>query len=107
VEIELADAVAAVRSELLEAAERGIGQGVGFVVGPIEMEFSVELRSDAKSKLGFRAWVLSGEAEAGVARGRTHRVKLTLHPKDASGGDLLISAASPLEPGDVSGHIGR
>jgi hypothetical protein len=109
VEIELADAVAGVREELVEAAQRGVGQEIGLVVGPIEMEFAVELRADAKAKVGFKAWVLSGDVEAGVARGRTHRVKVTLTPKDADGGDLLISAGprQRLEPGEASGHLGR
>jgi hypothetical protein len=70
VDIELADAVAVVRDELVEAAWRGRGQPVGFVVGPIEMEFTVELRADVKAKAGFKAWVLaSAEVEAGVSRG--------------------------------------
>jgi Trypsin-co-occurring domain 2 len=109
VEIELADAVAAVRSELLEAAGRDAGTEVGFVVGPIELEFAVELRVDAKAKFGFKAWVVSGEGEAGVARGRTHRVKVTLSPKRADGGDLLISGGGSraVGPGPVEGHIGR
>jgi hypothetical protein len=54
VEIELADAVAAVRDELVEAAARGVGQAVSFTVGPIEMEFAVELRADARAKAGSR-----------------------------------------------------
>jgi hypothetical protein len=109
VEIELADAVAVVRGELLEAAARGAGQEIAFAVGPIEMEFVVELRADAKAKAGFKAWVLSGEVEAGVARGRTHRVKLTLTPKRPDGADLLIAAAvdEALAAGDVSRHVGR
>jgi hypothetical protein len=49
VDIELADAVAVGREELLEAARRGVGQEVGFAVGPIEMEFAVELRADARA----------------------------------------------------------
>src|SRR4051812_49421658 len=82
VDIELADAVAVVRGELLEAAQRGADEDVAFVVGPIEMEFTVELRTDANAKAGFKAWVLaSAEAGAGVSRGRTHKVKLTLTPK--------------------------
>lgn len=106
----MADAVAAVREELLEAARRGADQQVGFVVGPIEMEFAVELRADVKAKAGFKAWVLaSAEVQAGVSRGRTHKVKVTLTPKGTDGGDLLIAAAgqSPAGPGDVSGHLGR
>jgi hypothetical protein len=46
-------------------------------------------------------------------RARTHRVTLTLTPKRADGGDLLISAAlaeasgAGFDPGDVSGWVGR
>jgi len=107
-EIELADAVAAVRDELLTAAARGAGTDVEFVVGPVELEFAVELRADTKAKAGFKAWVVSGDVEAGVARARTHRVKVTLTPKRADGGDLLVSADPDGDhPDDVSGHIGR
>lgn len=108
-DIELADAVAAVRDELLEAAARGAGADVAFAVGPIELEFAVELRADAKVKGGFKAWVVSGDVEAGVARGRTHRVTVSLQPKRADGGDLLIAGRRerPAGPGPVDDHIGR
>ncbi|MFG3701387.1 trypco2 family protein [Micromonospora sp. NPDC047620] len=110
-EIELADAVAVVREELLEAARRGADHEVGFVVGPIEMEFAVELRADVKAKAGFKAWVLaSAEVQAGVTRGSIHRVKVTLTPKQPDGTDLLIADAPgsrPAGPGDVSERIGR
>jgi hypothetical protein len=108
-EIELADAVAAVREELMSAAGRGSGQEIAFAVGPIEMEFTVELRADAKAKAGFKAWVMSADVEAGVARGRSHRVKVTLTPKGRDGGDLLIAAgtAEAAGPGELSGHLGR
>jgi Trypsin-co-occurring domain 2 len=94
VDIELGDAVAVVREELLASAARGAGGEVGFVVGPIELEFSVELRAEARAKAGFKAWVVSGDVEAGGSRARTHRVAVTLTPKRADGGDLLISDAS-------------
>ena len=108
-DIELGDAVAVVRQELLEAAGRGAGAEVGFVVGPIELEFAVELRADAQVKAGFRAWVLSADAQVGVARGRTHTVKVTLIPKNVDGTDVLIAgeAGTDFGPGDVSGHLGR
>jgi hypothetical protein len=109
VDIELGDAVAAVRRELLDAAARGAGSEVAFMVGPIELEFAVELRADAKAKLGFKAWVLTGDVEAGIARGRTHKVKVTMTPKQSNGSDLLIAADTDpaFGPGDVSGHVGR
>ncbi|MFI1177880.1 trypco2 family protein [Streptomyces melanogenes] len=106
-EIELADAVAAVRDELLEAAARGAGQNLSFKVGPVELEFAVELRADVKAKTGFRAWVVTGDVEAGMARGRTHRVKIALTPQQPGDGDLFVGGAQerPRGPGDVSGRI--
>jgi hypothetical protein len=79
-EIELASAVAALRDELLEAAAVR-GHEIHFLVESIELEFSVELKKDAKAKSGFKAWVVSADAEVGVARGKTHRVKVALTPK--------------------------
>ncbi|MET8142515.1 trypco2 family protein [Sphaerisporangium sp. NPDC005288] len=108
-DIELADAVAAVREELLDAATRGTREELAFVVGPIEMEFMLELRADAQAKAGFKAWVLSADTQIGVARARTHRVKVTLTPKRPDGGDLQISAATREWPDadGAAGHLGR
>jgi hypothetical protein len=107
VEIGLADAVAAVRDELLEAAARGVGQDIAFTVGPVDMEFEVELRADAKAKAGFRVWAVSVGGDAGLSRSRTHRVSLTLTPRNGDGGDLLISGSAERTtgPGDVSGRV--
>ncbi|WP_327681814.1 trypco2 family protein [Kitasatospora sp. NBC_00458] len=106
-DIPLVDAVAAVRDELMAAAARGAGQDVVFAVGPVEMEFEVELRADAKAKAGFKLWAVGAETEAGVSRGRTHRVSFTLTPRSAHGGDLLISGSPdrPDGPGDTSRRI--
>ncbi|MFE3121858.1 trypco2 family protein [Streptomyces hydrogenans] len=107
-DIPLVDAVAAVRDELLEAAARaGDNPAVVFAVGPVEMEFEVELRADAKAKAGFKLFAVGVETEAGVSRGRTHRVSFTLTPRNAQGGDLLVSGSLDrlAGPGDVSGRI--
>ena len=108
-DVELADAVAVVRDELIEAAARGVGTGVEFVVGPIELEFAVELRADIKAKIGFKAWVVSGDAETGASRARTQKVKIVLTPRRPGGRDLLVTGTSdrPAGPGDVSEHVGR
>ncbi|MFF7590329.1 trypco2 family protein [Kitasatospora purpeofusca] len=103
VDIPLVDAVAAVRDELLAAAAQvGDDPQVVFAVGPVEMEFEVELRADAKAKAGFKLWAVGAETEAGVSRGRTHRVSFTLTPRRAGGGDLLVGGAPgrPSGPGD-------
>ncbi|WP_344629003.1 trypco2 family protein [Streptomyces glaucosporus] len=110
-EIELAEAVAALRDSLLEAASRGTGRDVAFEVGPIEMEFQVELRQEVRGKSGFRAWVLTADAEGGLTRGRGHRVALTLTPRRADGGPVLVSAPEdapvPDSPSGSERHFRR
>jgi hypothetical protein len=107
VEIELVDAVAAVRDELLEAAARGAGQGVEFTVNGLELEFEVELRREVTAKAGFKAWVVNVEGGGTAGHVRTHRVKLSLTPRLQGRGDLLIhgDVDAPTGPGDVSGYI--
>ncbi|MEW2403466.1 trypco2 family protein [Streptomyces sp. NPDC046862] len=81
---DLADAVEAIRDQLLEAAGRGESKGIKFEVGPITLEFLVELRRDFGGRAGVRAWVLSGEASAAATSMRTHKVSLTLTPTDTT-----------------------
>ncbi|GGY02297.1 hypothetical protein GCM10010324_56500 [Streptomyces hiroshimensis] len=102
-DMELAAAVQAVRDELMSAAAQGAGSDITFKVGPIALEFTVELRKDARARGGIRAFVVSGETDAGVSRTRTHRVSLTLEPVRADGDPVLISAD---DEGDVSGLAG-
>ncbi|MFD3508392.1 trypco2 family protein [Nocardia sp. NPDC058666] len=105
-DIELGDAVAALRDQLVRAAAQGSDAGLQFAVGPIEMSFEVELRRDAKAKAGFKAWVVTGDVEAGVGHARKQRVTLSLTPKLPGGGDVLVGS-DPGEdgPGDLSERI--
>lgn len=108
VDIPLVEAVAAMRDELIAAAAvGGVHPDVVFAVGPVNMEFEVELRADAKAKAGFRLWAVGAETEAGMSRGRTHRVAFTLTPRNVHGGDLLVGGAPGRQagPGDTSGRI--
>ena len=92
-EIELAAAVRAVRAQLVQAARDGANDPVRFEVGPIQMDFAVELRREAGASGGVKAWVLSAEAEAKASRATTHRVSFTLTPKD-------VVRGGPVEVGD-------
>jgi len=98
--VELAEAIEAIREELADAAERGAGQPVQFEVGPVNLEFTVELKRDARAKGGVKAWVLSGDLEAGLVHGRTHKVSVTLTPRLNGGGSVLVG--NP-ESGDAGG----
>ncbi|MFE7835522.1 trypco2 family protein [Streptomyces sp. NPDC057474] len=107
-DIELADAVAVLRDGLLAAVAQGADQDLSFEVGPIELEFLVELRQDVKVKSGFKAWVITGDAEAGLARGRTHRVKFALTPLHRGRGPVWVAAEPDrTRPSDTTESIGR
>lgn len=90
-ELELAAAVATVRDELLKAARSAVNQEIRFEVGDVSMEFSVEMRKDAKAKFGFTAWVVTASAGGGVARSDVHKVALSLHPHLANGKPVEVS----------------
>ncbi len=81
----MADAVAAVRDGLMEAAQRGEGRDVTFDVGPIELEFLVEVHREARASGGVRAWVVTTDAEGSAARSRSHRVTVTLTTRRGDG----------------------
>lgn len=84
--IELADAVQAVRDELITAAGRSSGQDVVFEVGDIELEFSVELRREAKGGVKVKAWVVEAGVDGSGGTTRTHRVAVTLRALDSRTG---------------------
>ncbi|WP_236246296.1 trypco2 family protein [Streptomyces sp. CC210A] len=85
-DIELADAIASVRDQVLEAALRATGQPVSFELGPIEMEFAVELRREVTGGNKVTARVVEAAGEGARATGGTHRVSFTLKPQDARTG---------------------
>ena len=89
--IGLADAVSALRDELVQAASRGGGSTLRFELGAIEMEFLIEARNDHGVDAGIKFWLVSagGNASSGVTT--SHRIKLTLDPRDAFGNSPLVS----------------
>ncbi|MFD6422187.1 trypco2 family protein [Streptomyces sp. NPDC060198] len=103
--IELADAVESVRDQLIEAAARATGRPVVFGVGDIQMEFTVELRKEAKAGGKVKAWVVEAGADASRTTGTTHKVAFTLSPRKADGsGPLEIGDDAP---GGSTAHFGR
>lgn len=88
----LADAVRALRSELTAAMAEGEGQRLQFELGAVEMEFLLEVRKEGGGEAGIKFWVISLGAKGEVSSGSTHRVKLSLSPKDlVTGRDPLIA----------------
>jgi hypothetical protein len=99
--IGLADAVRELRRELTEALAEAEDKPVRFELGPVEMEFLLELGKSGEGNAGVRFWVVSLGGKGSVTAGSTHRVKLSLTPKDHRGGVLL--AADPLEADHSAG----
>ncbi|MEV5507552.1 trypco2 family protein [Streptomyces orinoci] len=81
-DIELAEAVQAIRTGLTSAATAGEGQDLAFDVGEITMEFTVEMRKDVRGSGRVRAWVVNAGAEGSRGSTHTHKVTFTLLPRD-------------------------
>lgn len=87
--LELAEAIRSLRDNLLEAAAQGVDKSIRFAVESVELELAVELRSDVIGKAGVKAWVVAANTEASRGRVGTHRVKVTLSPRDVETGLAL------------------
>ncbi|MCD7440991.1 hypothetical protein K4B79_22540 [Streptomyces lincolnensis] len=95
---ELGETVSAIRAQLQQAMDEGVGHALQFRTGPVELEFSVEVRKEgeAKAKVFVLPW--SAEARAAVSADAVHRIKLTLQPVDATGADARIHDQVPQRP---------
>ena len=87
----LADAVRALRSELTTVMREGRDEALRFELGPVEMEFLLEVQREAGGEAGIKFWVVNLGGKGSVTRGSTHRVTLTLTPRDLAGRSPRIS----------------
>jgi hypothetical protein len=79
----LAEAIKGIRAELSEAMAAGAGERLRFEVGPVELEFAVDVQRDLQAKAGVKVWVVEIGGSSGFSRDSSHRVKLTLNPVDS------------------------
>ncbi|WP_327695777.1 trypco2 family protein [Streptomyces sp. NBC_00459] len=94
----LAEAIGAIRAELQQAARDGAGQEIQFRTGPVEVEFSVDVKKDGEARAKVLVLPFGAEARAARSKGTTNRVKITLQPVDAEGVDLRIADKSGERP---------
>ncbi|OLE27083.1 MAG: hypothetical protein AUG49_06395 [Catenulispora sp. 13_1_20CM_3_70_7] len=93
----LAEAITAIRAELLAAVDSDAG--LRFRTGPVELEFSVDVHTDVDGKVKVRLlpW-LGAEAGSGHSVANAHRLKVVLQPIDPDGSDAKIGARSASRP---------
>ncbi|MFE5898657.1 MULTISPECIES: trypco2 family protein [unclassified Streptomyces] len=98
--IGLAEAVQQLRAELEAAMSEGAESQLRFELGPIELEFQVDLRRTGGVDGSLRWGVVSLGGKKERSSGSGHRVTLVLNPKDgATGANAEVSATrwSPSE----------
>ncbi|MDH6522521.1 hypothetical protein M2163_000969 [Streptomyces sp. SAI-135] len=88
---ELGETVAAIRTQLQQAIDEGSSKALRFRTGPVELEFTVEVRKEGEA--GTKIFVLpwSAQARGAASASRVHTIRLTLQPIDAEGEDARVS----------------
>lgn len=105
VPVGLADAIEALRDELIDAMTRGADKPMRFALEPIELTVEVVVTKDANGKIGWQVLEFGGSVEK--ARTQTLTVKLSPLWKKGDGtltADFTIASAGP--PGDTFGRHG-
>jgi Trypsin-co-occurring domain 2 len=80
------------------AMDQATGEEIRFRVGPVELEFLLEVTREVGAEGGVKFYVVSLGAKGGVARTSTHRIKLSLVPVTAEGKDLRVAEEVPERP---------
>jgi Trypsin-co-occurring domain 2 len=84
----LAEAIQGIRADLQEAVAAGVNEPLRFDVGPVELEFTVNVQRDAGAKAGVKIWVVEIGGSGGMSRDTVQRIKVTLNPVDVATGGV-------------------
>ena len=84
--IGLRETIAAVRNELSAAMADGADQDLKFDVGPVHLEFAVDVTGQAGVEGGVKVWVLSLTGNGSVGLTNSHRISITLEPVSSATG---------------------
>ncbi|MFC8506723.1 trypco2 family protein [Streptomyces sp. NPDC057411] len=98
--IGLAEAVKQLRAELETAMAESADSRLRFELGPIELEFQVDLRRTGGVDGALRWGVVSLGGKREQSSGSGHRVTLVLNPKDGTTGANAEVSATRWAPGE-------
>jgi hypothetical protein len=93
----LAAVVESLRAELTKALAKGEGEEVRFRLGPVELEFQVQVSGEVGAEAGVKFWVVAVGGSASQSSASTHTLRLVLHPTDRGGGDLTVGERDSAE----------
>jgi hypothetical protein len=79
--VELGDAIESVRSQLSELGRNTAGKDLLFELGPVEIEFTVEVGFVGEGGATVKLWVLDAGAKHTASDTYTQTVRVTLEPK--------------------------
>ncbi|MFE6787782.1 trypco2 family protein [Streptomyces sp. NPDC057680] len=83
-DIELADLLASLRSEISRARLESTNADVKFRIDSIDLELQVTVERSAEANAGVKFWVVSLGGRAAGRNAQTHTVRLTLAAEDAT-----------------------
>jgi hypothetical protein len=85
IRIPLAEAVRALRRELVEAVRQAEGEEIKFALGPVELELQVEVSSNTEGEAGIAFWLVAIGGRASRTDTATHTIRLNLAPVTVTG----------------------
>lgn len=97
-DIELADAIRDLRTQLSRAAKEAKESDIKFELGPIELELKVAAKKEAGADAGVKWLVFNAGAKANFAAEATQTIKLTLNPQDSQGNTISVSNEGQTRP---------
>lgn len=98
-ELDLAEAIDVLRSELRRAQDSGRGADVRFTVGSVEVELVVEVGKTAGGEASVKVLnLLSIGGKGVVSKGETNRVKVVLNPIGVGGAPFEVASARDRRP---------
>jgi hypothetical protein len=95
--IPLAEALRALRRELLEAIRESKDAELRFALGTVELELQLEISKERGGEGGISFWVLSIGGKGSRTAGTTHTIRLSLTPV-AGSDDVLVGSALTERP---------
>ncbi len=100
--LELADVIEALRENLTEAQQRGIGKNIHFDVNNVEIELQTVIKKGGQAGAKAKFWVLEADAQGNYENAVNQKIKLSLQaveidPVTGQKKNTLLSGTEPDE----------